>query len=87
MLQIRVIPNARKHEVVGVYGEGIKIKLQAPPVDGKANEALIAFLAGKLGCHANRIRVVSGEKGRTKLLEILELDETSAREKLLGGIG
>ena len=48
VLKLRIVPNARRSEVVGVHGDAIKVKVQAPPVDGKANEALCEFLAEQL---------------------------------------
>ncbi len=84
VLQVRVVPNARRNEVVGAYAEGVKIKLNAPPVDGKANETLIQFLAAKLGCPAKAIAIKSGAKSRSKLVEIEGMEEETVREKLMG---
>jgi uncharacterized protein (TIGR00251 family) len=70
-LAVRAQPGARKTTVVGVYGEGVdaqlKIAVQAPPVEGKANAALIAFLAEMFGLAKNRVELVSGELSRTKV--------------------
>jgi hypothetical protein len=56
--------------VVGRYGDAIKIRLQAPPVDGAANEELVRFLAERLGVPRSAVRIVSGESGRRKRVEI-----------------
>jgi uncharacterized protein (TIGR00251 family) len=48
-LKLRIVPNARHSEVVGEYGDAVKVKVAAPAVDGKANAALLEFLAEKLG--------------------------------------
>lgn len=76
-------PNARRSEVVGVYGEAIKVKVQAPAVDGKANEALRDFLSERLGIPARDIEWVAGEKSRDKTLAITGLELEDARMRLL----
>ena len=73
-LRIRVQPRARKSEVVGLHGGALKIRLQAPPVDGKANQALLRFLADRLGVAASAVRLVSGEKSRDKTLLVSGVD-------------
>lgn len=70
ILSIRVVPNAARTEVAGMHGEAVKIRLQAPPVEGKANEALLAFLAGKLSLRRNELELVRGEKSREKRISI-----------------
>lgn len=74
VLQLRIAPNARRSEVVGRHGESIKVKIQAAPVDGKANGALLQFLAGKLRVPARSVRLCGGEKSRDKRVEIHGLD-------------
>ena len=69
-LRVRVIPNAARSEVVGWVDDALKIKLQAVPEDGKANRALCELLAGKVGCRARQITIVSGEKSRIKTLDL-----------------
>jgi uncharacterized protein (TIGR00251 family) len=69
-LSVRVHPGARKNSVTGVHADALKIALTAPPVDGKANEALIAFLADALRLPRARIAVVAGLTSRTKMLRI-----------------
>jgi uncharacterized protein len=69
-LSVRVHPGARKNGVTGVHAGAVKIALTAPPVDGKANEALIAFLAEALHLPRARIALVSGLTSRTKTVRI-----------------
>jgi uncharacterized protein (TIGR00251 family) len=83
LLRLRVVPNARRSEVVGVFGEAIKVKVQAPAVDGKANEALRDFLAERLGIPTRDIELVAGEKSRDKTLAITGLELEEARARLL----
>jgi uncharacterized protein (TIGR00251 family) len=69
-LTVRVHPGARKNGVTGVHAEAVKIALTTPPVDGKANEALIAFLAEALRVPRARIAIVAGLSSRAKTLRI-----------------
>jgi len=83
ILKLRIVPNARRSEVVGEHGDAIKVKVQAPPVDGKANEALRDFLAEQLQISARSIEIVGGEKSRDKTVAITGLDLATARLRLL----
>jgi uncharacterized protein (TIGR00251 family) len=70
-LAVRVQPGAKKTAIVGVYGEGaeaqLKIAVQAPPVEGKANAALVEFLAELFGLPRNRVELHAGELSRSKI--------------------
>ncbi len=87
-LKVRVIPNARKNEVVACTEDEIRLKVKAPAVDGKANAALIEFLAELTDVPRSRIRVRTGEKARTKIIEIdgPSSDQVLARVKAHLGI-
>lgn len=69
-LNIKVIPNASRCEVVGILDNSLKIKLDVPPVDGKANEKCIKFFSKLLGIPKSSISIISGEKSRSKVLFI-----------------
>lgn len=69
-LSIRVIPNASKCEIVGFIDKELKIKLDVPPVDGKANEKCVKFLSKLLGVSKSSFSILSGEKTRTKIILI-----------------
>jgi uncharacterized protein (TIGR00251 family) len=69
-LTVRVHPGAKKNSVTGIHAEAVKIALTAPPIDGKANESLIAFLADILRLPRARIAIVAGLTSRTKTLRI-----------------
>jgi uncharacterized protein (TIGR00251 family) len=69
-LAVRLHPGARKNGVTGVHADALKIALTAPPVDGKANEALIEFLAEALRLPRARIAIVAGLTSRTKTVRI-----------------
>ena len=76
---VRVQPRASKNEVAGVYGSALKIRLQAPPVDGAANAALVSFLADLLGVSRRLVRIISGESSRDKVVEIAGIDVEDVR--------
>lgn len=69
-LAVRVHPGARKNDVAGIHAGAVKISLTTPPVDGRANEALIAFIADLLWVQRARIAILSGATGRMKVLRI-----------------
>lgn len=79
MLAVRVCPNAHRAGVEGLWnGSHLKIALTAPPVDGKANEALITCLADLLSVRKSAITLVSGQTGRVKRLAIQFSDSSAA---------
>jgi hypothetical protein len=69
-LPVRVHPGARTNAVTGVHDGALKISLTTPPTDGRANDALIAFLAERLRIPRSRISLVSGATSRSKTLRI-----------------
>lgn len=70
VLVLRVQPGARRTEVVGTHGEALKIRLAAPPVDGKANEALIGFLAEAFGVPVRNVSLLTGQTNRNKRVRV-----------------
>ncbi len=84
MIDVRVIPRAPRTRVDGTRGGAILIRLAAPPVDGAANDALIAFLSETLALPRRGITIVAGEKSRDKRVRIEGLDQATARTRLLG---
>lgn len=83
MLSIRVIPRAKKCEISELMQDDtIKIRLTAPPVDGKANLALVDFLSDILGIPSSRIELVSGSKGRNKRVLINGMDEKTTLRRI-----
>lgn len=71
---VRVQPRASRTEVAGTQQGALKVRLQAPPVDGAANEALVEFLADSLGVPRRMVQIVSGASSRTKLVEVAGID-------------
>ena len=70
ILKVYLQPKSSKNEVVGPYRDGIKVKVTAPPMEGKANEALIRFLAKKFGISPSGIEIIKGLHSREKTLRI-----------------
>jgi uncharacterized protein len=80
-LGIKVIPNAPRSQLAGWLGDTLKVKIHAPPLEGRANEALCGFLADNLGLRRRSVALVRGETGRQKLVRIegLTLPEVKRR--------
>jgi hypothetical protein len=70
ILKVYLQPKSSKNEIVGPFRDGIKIKVTAPPVEGKANEALIQFLAKELRISMSSIEILKGHHSREKTLRI-----------------
>ena len=73
-LTLHIQPGAKKTEVAGQHGDALKIRLAAPPVDGKANAALIAFLAKACGVSKSAVELVSGDTCRAKRVRVSGAD-------------
>ena len=67
-LSVHVQPGAKKTQLAGIYGDAVKIRLSAPPVDGKANEALCLFLARAFACAPREVSVIRGQTSRQKII-------------------
>ena len=76
-LTLHIQPGAKKTEFAGLHGDALKIRLAAPPVDGKANEALLKFIADKLGMAKTGVILKSGSTSRRKVLEVKGVDRVA----------
>lgn len=82
-LTIRVTPRARRTEIGEVMKDGtLRIRVQEPPVKGKANKALIEFLADLLGVRKSRIEIVAGERGLDKIVSVLDLTAAEVQRRI-----
>lgn len=79
---IRVQPRASRNAVVGELGDALKVALTAPPVEGKANEACIDFLAKLLNVARPSVTIASGESSRNKVIRVAGLSAQQVRERL-----
>jgi uncharacterized protein len=82
-LHVHVVPNAKIDKVVGQQAGAIKIKLRAPAVEGRANSALISFLADELNISKCAIVLERGQRSRNKVIRIIGLSEETVRRRLL----
>ncbi len=81
-LLIRAQPGGRTAGVLGEHGDALRVRVAAPPVDGKANDALLAWLARRLGVAARDVELVSGASSRTKRVSVtcaLSADQLTER--------
>ena len=81
-LHVRVVPRAAKNEFQGLHDNALKIRLTTPPVDGKANQALIKFLSKTLKVPQRQITLVRGEIARQKTLRITGLTQEQLLERI-----
>jgi uncharacterized protein (TIGR00251 family) len=81
-LAVKAVPNAPRSALAGWLGDALKVRVQAPPVEGRANEALCEFLAGELGLPRRAVTVLRGDTSRLKLVRIEGLAEADARARL-----
>ena len=69
-LYVHVQPGAKRSEVAGLHGEALRIRIAAPPLEDRANEALVAFIAGRLGIARRDVVIASGERSRDKRVRV-----------------
>ncbi|HSC77643.1 MAG TPA: DUF167 domain-containing protein [Candidatus Acidoferrales bacterium] len=81
-LRVKVQARARRNEVSGLQGDILRVKVTAPPVEGKANHAVVELLAAHLRVPKSSIRIVSGERAPLKLIEVAGLDSATVAERL-----
>ncbi|MDD5676749.1 MAG: DUF167 domain-containing protein [Kiritimatiellae bacterium] len=82
MLSVHACPRAAQDQVQGLHGDAVKIRLHSPPVDGKANDALVAFLSRILDVPARALTIVSGLSARRKRVAITGVTEAAVRARL-----
>ncbi len=80
---VHVRPRASRTECAGLHGDAVKVRVAAPPVEGAANAELIAFLARKLGVPRSAVRIVTGDRGRRKTVEVTGVDPDQVPARLL----
>jgi uncharacterized protein (TIGR00251 family) len=86
-LTIHVQPRASRTGLCGIHGDSLKLAITAPPVEGKANKEVIAFLAAFLKIPKKDITIISGAQSRTKRCRITSLSEIEVRARIASAIG
>ena len=81
-VRIKAVPRASKDEIQGLHDGALKIRLTTPPVDGKANQALIKFLSKQLNISKAQIELTQGETSRSKILRISGITAKQIHERL-----
>lgn len=79
---VRAVPRASRNQVAGVEGTTLKVRLTAPPAEGKANEALVRFLAEVLGVRRADVTIVAGAHARQKTVRVAGLTAAQTRTRL-----
>lgn len=82
-LEMYLQPGASRTEVAGLHGDRLKLRVAAPPVDGRANEALLAWLASRCGVAKRQVRLVRGATSRRKTVEIEGVSAGEVRQRLM----
>jgi uncharacterized protein len=82
ILVIHAAPRAARSQIQGLHGDALKVRLQAPPVDGKANETLMEFLAEVLGVPRRQVTLLSGLTSKHKRVAVQGINAQEVRTKL-----
>ena len=82
IFQVKVHPRAKKNAIAGEIGDALKLALTAPPIDGRANQACIAFFAELLNVPRSSVTIAAGETSRNKLIRISGLSAAQVQAKL-----
>jgi uncharacterized protein (TIGR00251 family) len=81
---VHVQPRAKKNDVDGLYGSALKLRVQAPPVDGAANEAVAELIAAWLQVPMRNVRIIGGATSRTKMVEVTGVTAAAITAKTQG---
>lgn len=84
---VKVHPRARKNAITGTTGDALKLALTAPPVDGKANQAVIEFFADLFAISRSSVTIASGETSRNKVIRVNGISAEQVRQKLQAALG
>ena len=82
IISLHVLPNAPKSQIVGEHNGSLKIKIKAPPVDGKTNEAIVKFFSDVLGISKSKIEILKGDKSKEKSLQVKDLSLEQIQAKV-----
>jgi uncharacterized protein len=80
--QVKVQPRARKNGITGAIGDALKLSLTAPPIEGKANQAVIEFFADLFEISRSSVTIASGESARLKVIRISGMDKEAVQQRL-----
>lgn len=80
---IHVQPRSRRPGIDGLHGDALRVRVQAPPVEGAANEAVVAVIAAALGVPVRAVHIAAGQSGRQKLVDVDGVDAAATLSRLL----
>ncbi len=81
IINIKVEPRSSKSGIAGIYGDGLKVKLTSPPVEGRANKELIEVLAKEFGIKKKDVEIISGKKSKNKIVKLIGVKRIEDRIK------
>ena len=81
-ITVKVVPRASRDGVAGRYGDGVKVRVSAPPEGGRANQAVVTVLAAALGVRAERVSIVKGHTQARKVVEVAGMDVSEVLARL-----
>jgi uncharacterized protein (TIGR00251 family) len=82
-MAVHVTPRSRQNELTGISSDGtLRVRLSAPPVEGSANKALLELLARILGVRVHNLEIIAGEKGKDKIVSVVDLDAHTVEERV-----
>ncbi len=87
VVHVHVLPRSGRTEIVGLHGDALKVRVAAPPVDGRATDAARLAVAAALGVAPSTVTVVSGERSRLKRLRVAGLEAAEAERRLAPWLG
>ena len=80
-IKVKVEPRSSRSCIVGLYGDGLKIKLSSPPVEGRANKELIELLASSYGIKKADVEILSGHNSRNKIIALRGVKDIKAYKR------
>jgi len=82
VIKVKIVPGSSKNKIVGVHNNAIKITITGPPVEGKANKKCIAYLAKYFDVAKSKIKIISGQTSKNKLIKIYDISQKEFLDKL-----
>jgi uncharacterized protein len=82
---VQVLPKSSKSAIAGIHNDALKVKVTAPPVEGRANEACLEVLAGRLGVRTSQITILAGQHSRRKTVAVAGLKKKDIESLLFSG--
>ena len=82
IIKVKIVPDSSKNKIVGAYNDALKITITAPPVEGKANNKCIAYLAKCFDIAKSKIEIISGQTSKDKLIKIYDINQKEFLDKL-----